>query len=99
MKKKILATIMTLTLGAAMLTACGSSSDETVDTNVNESVVSEAETTPVETTVPATEAQDNADVETTETATDVETTEAATDAEATDVETTEAATEIGRAHV
>ena len=72
---------MTLTLGAAMLTACGSSSDETVDTNVNESVVSESETTPVETTEAAT------DVE----ATDVETTEAATDVEATDVETTEAA--------
>ena len=28
MKKRILATIMTLTLGAAMLTACGSSTDD-----------------------------------------------------------------------
>lgn len=28
MKKRILATIMTLTLGAAMLTACGSSADD-----------------------------------------------------------------------
>ncbi len=93
MKKKILATIMTLTLGAAMLTACGSSSDETVDTNVNESVVSEAETTPVETTVPATEAQDNADVETTEAATDVEATDVETTEAATDAEATEAASE------
>lgn len=87
MKKKILATIMTLTLGAAMLTACGSSTDETVDTNVNESIVSESETAPVETTaVPATEA-----IDATEAATEVETTQAAaTDAEAetTEVETT-----------
>ena len=29
MKKRILATVMTLTLGAAMLTACGSGADET----------------------------------------------------------------------
>ena len=31
MKKRILATIMTLTLGAAMLTACGSKENDTID--------------------------------------------------------------------
>ena len=47
MKKRILATIMTLTLGAAMLTACGSKADET-STN---------ETNVVDTTVPSEETQ------------------------------------------
>ena len=38
MKKRILATVMTLTLGAAMLTACGSGAD---DTPVESAVVEE----------------------------------------------------------
>ena len=38
MKKRILATIMTLTLGAAMLTACGSSADDDVTAPVETAV-------------------------------------------------------------
>ena len=46
MKKRILATIMTLTLGAAMLTACGSSADD-VTAPVETGVV-DTTTAPVE---------------------------------------------------
>ena len=41
MKKSILATIMTLTLGAAMLTACGSTAEETAETVVVEEATTE----------------------------------------------------------
>ena len=46
MKKRILATVMTLTLGAAMLTACGSKADETStnETNVVDTAVPSEET-------------------------------------------------------
>ena len=54
MKKRILATVMALTLGSAMLTACGSSADEaTVETAVVEETTVEA-TTEEATTVEAT---------------------------------------------
>jgi len=52
MKKRILATIMTLTLGAAMLTACGSKADETV---TNETAVVDTTIPTEETVAPSTE--------------------------------------------
>ena len=54
MKKSILATIMTLTLGAAMLTACGSTAEETAETVVVEEATTEAATTEEATTEVAT---------------------------------------------
>ena len=45
MKKTVLATIMSLTLGAAMLTACGSTAENTAATEATTVVVEEATTT------------------------------------------------------
>ena len=94
MKKRILTTVMALTLGAAMLTACGSKPDETTtnETGVVDTNLPEETTTPVvdenadaETTVASDE---NADTETTvaDENADAETTVASD--EAADTETT-----------
>ncbi len=93
MKKKFLATIMSLTLGAAMLTACGSSvEEETVDTVIEGST--EIESTEVESTE-AEVVEDTAEAGTeVETETVEETTEAGTEVETEAVEeTTETETE------
>ncbi len=92
MKKRILATVMALTLGSAMLTACGSKDDvSTVEPVEASSVVEESSN--VETTI-VEESTDAADTEaaTDETATDAATDEADTEA-ATDTADTEAATD------
>lgn len=81
MKKRILATVMTLTLGAAMLTACGSGADETP---VESAVVEE--TNNIE---PTTEAAD-VTATTEEAADDTATTEEAAD----DTTTTEEAADV-----
>lgn len=87
MKKRILATVMALTLGSAMLTACGSKDDVTTVEPVEASSVVE-ESSIVETTV----VEENTDAAaTTEAATDETATDAATTEEATDVATTEEA--------
>ena len=54
MKKTVLATIMSLTLGAAMLTACGSTAEDTAATEATTVVVEEATTTEAATTEEAT---------------------------------------------
>lgn len=86
MKKKFVATIMSLTLGAAMLTACGSSvEEETVDTVIEETT--EVESTEVEavedTTEVGTEAETEAVEDTAEAETEAveDTAEAGTEAE------------------
>ena len=88
MKKRILATVMVLTLGSAMLTACGSKDDVTTVEPV-EATSAVEESSIVETTV----VDENADAVSTETATDVASTEEATDAATTEEAATDATTE------
>ena len=56
MKKSILATIMSLTLGAAMLTACGSTEEETAETVAIEETTAAATTEEATTEEATTEA-------------------------------------------
>lgn len=89
MKKRIFATVMALTLGSAMLTACGSKDDVTTVEPVEASSVVE-ESSIVETTV----VDENTEAATDETATDAAATDvAATEEAATDATTEEAATD------
>lgn len=92
MKKRILTTVMALTLGAAMLTACGSKADEA--TTPVETEVADTTTVPAtedadfeETTVPATEENADSTEEATE---DADSTETATEDADSAEETTEA---------
>ena len=102
MKKRILATVMTLTLGAAMLTACGSGADETpVESAVVEETNNIEPTTEAADVTATTEEAVDADA-TEEAATETATTEEAADDTATTEEadadaTEEAATETATA--
>ncbi len=100
MKKRILTTVMALTLGAAMLTACGSKADETttnetevVDTTVpaEETVAPSTEEIAPETTPAETDSADTAATEEANTDT-AATEETGTDTAATEETGTEAAT-------
>ena len=97
MKKRILATVMTLTLGAAMLTACGSGADETpVESAVVEETNNIEPTTEAADVTATTEEAVDADA-TEEAATETATTEEAADDTATTEEADADATETATA--